>query len=185
MKNQTKYWFLENFDFMKKLGKANLMAICDELEMDYMNKGDIIQYASSNESRVIFLKKGSVKIIDSKSNQTKYIVRENNIFGELDPTNESNEIAEHAQALEDSVVCFIESDRMIDLLEKNPSLKNYIIKFQALKIKKLERRLSDLLYKDSETRIQEFLYNYINENGETDQLVSRAKTSLHILTLHT
>ena len=46
---------------------------------------------------------------------------------------------------------------MDELMEKHKSLKNGILKIYGLRIQKLERRLHDLLYKDSSTRIREFI----------------------------
>ena len=58
------------------------------------------------------------------------------------------------------------------------SLKNGVLKIYGLRIKKLERRLSDLLYKDSATRIKEFIIDYINEFGEIENNRMVAKNLL-------
>jgi CRP/FNR family transcriptional regulator len=55
---------------------------------------------------------------------------------------------------------------MAELMEQHKSLKNGVFKVYGLRIKKLECRLQDLLYKDSVTRISEFIINYIDEYGE-------------------
>ncbi len=54
-------------------------------------------------------------------------------------------------------------------MEKHKSLKNGVLKVYGLRIRKLERRLHDLLYKDSATRIQEFVFDYLKEFGEEDE----------------
>lgn len=168
MNNLAAYWFLENFDFMRKLGKANLMKLCDILEMEQFRKGEIIHYIKASENRVIFLKKGSVKIVDSVSNTVKYLVKEGNIFGEMG-TDELEEqkgaSEEHSVCLEDVVVCYLTTAQMQDVMDDYPSLKNHVIKIQSFRIKKLERRLSDLLYKTSEERISEFIFGYVQEHG--------------------
>lgn len=168
MKTYTKYWFLEDFDFLKKMGKMNLMRLCEELEMEYIKKGEQIKFNENELRRVIFLKKGTVKIVNTSLNQVKYIVRNKNIFGELDGEfrEEQHQVSEHAVALEDCVVCYIEADKMQDLMEKYTSLKNSIIKIQNFRIKRLEARLSDLIYKDSEARIRDFIIEFIKEYGK-------------------
>jgi CRP/FNR family transcriptional regulator len=55
------------------------------------------------------------------------------------------------------------------LMEKHKSLKNGVLKVYGFRIKKLERRLHDLLYKDSPTRIKEFIAVYLAEFGETNE----------------
>ncbi|MFT5819812.1 MAG: CRP/FNR family cyclic AMP-dependent transcriptional regulator [Crocinitomix sp.] len=168
MNNLAAYWFLENFDFMRKLGKSNLMKLCDILEMEQFRKGETIHYVKASENRVIFLKKGSVKIVDSVTNTVKYLVKEGNIFGELDIPEigeQQRQGEEHSVCLEDVVVCYLTTAQMQGVMDNYPSLKNHVIKIQSFRIKKLERRLSDLLYKTSEERIFEFIISYVKEHG--------------------
>lgn len=169
MNKLAAYWFLENFDFMRKLGKKNLMKLCDTLEMEHFKKGEEIHYAKASENRVIFLKKGSVKIVDSITSRVKYLVREGNIFGELSLENLEERISslpeEYSVCLEDTVVCYLSAIQMNTVMDDYPSLKNYVIKIQSFRIKKLDHRLSDLLYKTSEERITEFIFSYVKEYG--------------------
>ncbi len=96
-------------------------------------------------------------------------MKRGNIFGELALYNKEAAIEEVAYALEDCIICYIESEQMNRLMEKHKSLKNGVLKVYGLRIKKLERRLHDLLYKDSATRIQEFIFDYVEELAEEDE----------------
>lgn len=169
MKTITKYWFLEGFNLFKKLGKLNMMRMFDILEMDNIDKGKIITLNDNPKKNVFFLKKGSVKIVNTTNNTVKYIVKRGNIFGELALYNKQAANEEVAYALEDCVICYIESEQMDSLMEKHKSLKNGVLKIYGLRIQKLERRLHDLLHKDSTTRIKEFIIDYINEFGEENE----------------
>ena len=179
MSTITKYWFLEGFNLFRKLGRITMMRMCEILEMDSIDKGSIIALTDgADKKNIFFLKKGTVKIIDTANNNVKYIVKRGNIFGELALYNEDAATNEQAIALEDCVVCFIESDRMERIMEKHKSLKNGVLKVYGLRIQKLERRLRDLLYKDSTTRIQEFINDYIEELGEEKEGCIMAKNLL-------
>ena len=178
MKAITKYWFLEGFNLFKKLGKLNMMKMSEVLEMDTINKGEIIDLSDKHKHNIFFLKKGTVKIVDSTNNTVKYIVKRGNIFGELALYNKEASISEIAYALEDCVICYIDSDQMEILMEKHKSLKNGIFKIYGLRIQKLERRLHDLLYKDSATRIKEFVFAYLEEFGEEDEFGKRVAKNL-------
>ena len=169
MNTLTKYWFLEGFDLFKKLGRFNMMRICEILEMDNFNKGAIISLKHKQEKSVFFLKKGTVKIVNNSNNTVKYIVKRGNVFGELALYDKETASEEVAYALEDCIVCYIAPEKMEELMEKHKSLKNGVLKVYGLRIKKLERRLYDLLYKDSATRIQEFIFDYLEELGEEDK----------------
>lgn len=179
MNTLTKYWFLEGFNLFQKLGRINMMRICEILEMAHFAKGDLITQKSDNENSIFFLKKGTVKIVDSITNTVKYIVKKGHIFGELILYDKTSAFQEQAYALEDCIVCYIEVQQMQDIMEKHKSLKNGVIKIYGLRIKKLERRLQNLIYKDSITRIKEFIVDYINDHGDThkDKIVAK-----HLLT---
>lgn len=146
-----------------------MMRMCEILEMDNIEKGKTIHLLNKDEKSIFFLKKGSVKIVDTASQNVKYIVKKGHIFGELSLYDKEAAAQEQAIALEDCIVCFIESDRMERIMEKHKSLKNGVLKIYGTRIKKLERRLHDLLYKDSNTRIKEFIIDYLNEFGEEDE----------------
>jgi len=155
-----------------------MMRMCEILEMDNIDKGTTIELLNNGEKSIFFLKKGTVKIIDTNSNNVKYIVKKGHIFGELSLYNEEAATEERAIALEDCIVCYIESARMERIMEKHKSLKNGVLKIYGLRIKKLERRLQDLLYKDSTTRIKEFITDYIKEFGEEEKTRIIAKNLL-------
>jgi CRP/FNR family cyclic AMP-dependent transcriptional regulator len=169
LKTLTKYWFLEGFNLFKKLGMISMMNICEILEMETIEKNSIIKLKKGHEKSIFFLKKGTVKIVNSTNDTVKYIVKRGNLFGELALYDEKTSDEEVAYALEDCIICYIESDMMEQLMEKHKSLKNGVLKLYGLRIKKLERRLHDLLYKDSSTRIKEFVEDYIEEFGEKNE----------------
>jgi len=180
MKNITKFWFLKDFNLFKKMGKKNLMAMCHQLEMINVKKGKVLYLNGRDEKLVYFLKSGVLKIVSEKNEHTHSILKMGNIFGELTlfEKNDNSENKEKAIMLEDGVVCVIKATQMKMILEKHPSLKNQLLKLHGLKIRKLQRNLEDLLYKDSETRIKEFVLKYINEFGKEKDGILKAKNLL-------
>jgi len=161
-----KYWFLEGFNLFNKLGRLRMMRMCEILKMDQIDKGTAIRLNNKDERSIFFLKKGTVKIVNVKTDTVKYIVKKGHIFGELALYDREAADEEVAYALENCIVCFIESERMERIMQKYKSLKNGVIKIYGRRIQKLERRLQDLLYKDSTTRITEFVFDYIEDFGE-------------------
>jgi len=150
LKTITKYWFLDGFNLFRKLGKPDMMKICEILEMDNIDKGKSIHLNDKHQNSIFFLKKGSVKIVNTTNNSVKYIVKRGNLFGELALFDKEVAEEEIAYALENCVICYIDAKQMESLMEKHKSLKNGALKVYGLRIKKLERRLNDLLYKDSD-----------------------------------
>jgi len=180
MMKVTKFWFLKDFNLFKKMGKANLMAMCATLEMINLKKGESL-YLNREDKRVVyFVKSGTLKIVTTKNEHTRSILKLGNIFGELSLLENKEEESDDEKAilLEDSVLCIIDANQMKMMLEKYDSLKNQLLKLQGLKIKRLQRNLEDLLYKDSETRIKEFVLNYIQEFGKEKEGVLKARNLL-------
>ena len=124
----------------------NMMKICEILEMDNIQKGKVIELNDEHKDSVFFLKRGSVKIVDAANETVKYVVKRGNIFGELSLYDKEATTQEVAYALEDCIICYIESEKMEELMIKHKSLKNGMLKIYGLRIQKLERRLHDLLY---------------------------------------
>ncbi len=178
MNTYTKYWFLEGFNLFNKLGRLTMMRLCEILEMETIDKGTRIELLRNDKKRIFFLKKGTIKIVDITNDSVKYIVKRGNIFGELFFYDESTSLEEEAIALEDCIICYIGGEKMAQLMDKHQSLKNGVLKVYGLRIKKLERRLHDLLYKDSTTRITEFITDYIKEFGEEKKGIVTAKNLL-------
>ena len=174
MKHVTKFWFLQDFNLMKKMGRMNLMQLCEVLEMVSISKGDELHFNRDNKQVIFFLKNGTVKVVSAETGQTKYIIKKGNIFGELPLFDEVPDY-DKAIALEEGVICFIEEDQMREILEQYPSLKNDLLKFNGLRIRKLERRLVDLIHKDSETRIKEYIFDYIADFGKQEDAMIKAR----------
>ena len=83
MKHIAKFWFLEDFNLMKKMDRMKLMQLCEVLEMTSIQKGDELHFNKEDKQVIFFLKEGSVKVVSSESNLTKHIIKKGNIFGEL------------------------------------------------------------------------------------------------------
>ena len=161
----TKYWFWEGFNLFKKLGMNTMTELCAELVMERYAKGARINLYSGKEQCIYFLKKRSVKIANSDTEVAKFIARSGNVFGELSLYQVPGEGEETAFTLEDSIVCTFSADQMNDLMSRHASLKNGVLKIYGFRIKRLERRLQDLLHKDSATRIEEFVHYYVTAFG--------------------
>ncbi len=148
------------------------------LDMFNVDKGQIIELNKAEKKHIFFLKQGTVKIIDTRTNTIKYVVNKGSIFGELALFDLYSDQHEQAVALEDSILCAMAADKMLDTMKKYPFLKNNIIKAYGARIKKLEQRLSEILSKDSATRIHNFINDYVSEFGEQKDNMITARNLL-------
>ena len=95
----------------------------------------------------------------------KAILTKGEIFGEkailgIDKRNE------FAQSIDNTTsICPVSTDTLYSLMRENVSVSFKIYKFIGLRMKKLERRLQLLLFKDVKTRFLEFLNELREEYG--------------------
>jgi CRP/FNR family transcriptional regulator len=127
---------------------------------------------------VYFLKTGAIKIVFPSTNHTKYTIKKGNVFGELALLDSEDNNEDKAIAFKDGAVCFIEASQIRFLMKKHSLLKNSILKLNGLKIKKLERKLEDIIYKDSKTRIKEYIFDSIAEFGIKKENILEAENLL-------
>lgn len=165
---EAKYWHLIQFKLAKRLSKAERVHMCQTMEMKYYKKGaDIPLEGKQVSSNVYFLKNGTIKITSYSNDGNeiiKNIVKRGDIFGTLGLF-EAEDEEDYVVAMEDAVVCIIDSGYFKKLMENNRNLNNYIFKLAGLRIKKLERNLTSLLYKDATTRIKDFIIDYVKDFG--------------------
>lgn len=155
---------------MRKLPKSELMHLAEILEMVEIKKNDQIRFTKNNKSEIYFIKKGTVKICDYSNDgeeDIKCILGPGHLFGEtaLFENDVDNEVA---VTLDECILCVIDLPQMRGIMERNPVLKTSIYKLMGLRIRKLERRLESILFKDSKTRILEFLTDMSNDYGENE-----------------
>ena len=164
---ETKYWHLSQFQLSKRLSRNEMINMCNSLVMKHFKRGLQIGFENNATKNVYFLKKGTIKIVSLCSNGEeliKDIIKKGDIFGILGLLHVENE-DDYAVAMEDTVVCVIDAATLQMMMAENQNLNNYIFKLAGIRIKKLERRLESLVYKDAKTRIQEYIFDYINEFG--------------------
>lgn len=173
-----KYWFLEeSFNMMKRMGMRDMMNLCEILVMKNFKKGTEIHEQFDQNHLIYFIKKGHVKIGIKEGDEftMKYVLGKGNIFGESKITTGEESNPYSAVAMSDCLICFIEVERMEEMMEQYPKLHNSILKIAGLKFKRIERRLDDIIYKDADSRIKDFLVDFVNENGEVEGNVKSAK----------
>jgi CRP/FNR family transcriptional regulator len=168
MSTPSKVWYLEQFNMMKKLRKEDVLHMQQSMVMKHINKDTLLFFPEKKNDHLYFLKKGIVKIVHYLADGQegiKTIIGPGSLFGELALVDgESPE--DHAIALEDCIICFVDVPSMQRMMDENNALKTEIYKIMGLRIKRLERRLESIIYKDSRTRIIEFLEDFLREYGD-------------------
>ncbi len=168
MSDRSKLWYLENFNMLSGLTAAEMVEVEDKTIMMNAKKGQFIYFPEDPSKSVFFLKEGRVKIGNTSEEgreNIKAILQPGEVFGELSLAGEEKR-DDFAQALDNNVViCAMSLEDMEALMERNPNMAMRVTKLIGTRLRKMERRLRSLIFKDARTRIIDFIREMAEENG--------------------
>ena len=161
-------WFFDDVNLFKVLCPHKFKAYKKEHDFDAYKKKDYIYFTEDSANKIYLIEKGKVKIgyyTEGGEEVVKSILSRGELFGEKAILGESKR-EEFAQSIENETsICQIGVQTMHDLMRDNQNFSFKVYKFIGLRFKKLERRLQLLLFKDTKTRLIEFLDELCTEYG--------------------
>lgn len=162
------FWYLENIDLTNILCPGKVNAAGSSLEHKSFKKGDYIFLPGEYADKIFFIMDGRVKIgsySESGKEITKIIIGQGEVFGEM-PLAGENQRHNFAQAMEDTATCVLSVEQMRNLLRDHSSLSLFFMKILGNRMLEIEKRLESLVFKDSRTRVIEFLYELGTRKGQ-------------------
>ncbi len=180
MDSTANIWFLENIN-LHNIFCSKKMKTSGVYNKNSYNKGEFIYFPNEPSETIYFIHQGKVKI-GSYSNDGKEIIKailtKGELFGEQALIGEEKR-SDFAQALvNDTMLCPISLKEMEMILLDNKDLALKITKIIGLKLKKTERRLESLVFKDARTRIVDFIREMGEEMGKRVGFETLIKTNL-------
>lgn len=161
-------WFFEDVNLFKVLCPHKFKAYKKDHDFDAYKKKDYIYFEEDSSNKVFLIEKGKVKIgyySEAGQEVIKAILTRGQLFGEKAILGEAKR-DEFAQSVDNSTsICPIGVDTMHSLMRDNQTFSFKVYKFIGFKFKKLERRLQLLMFKDTKTRLMEFLDELCHEYG--------------------
>ncbi len=168
MENNQSYWYLENVDLTEVLCPTKLDASKEDLEHKNFQKGDYIFLPGDYADKIFFIMEGRVKIgtfSESGKEITKAIIGHGEVFGEL-PLAGEEQRRNFAITMEKTTCCILSVDQMKGLLKEHSPLSMFFMKLLGSRMIEMERRLESLVFKDSRTRVVEYLKELCNSKGQ-------------------
>lgn len=165
MKDQA-LWYLENIDVTgifcpKKMG--------DHVDNHkQFKKGEFIYMPDQSSDKIYFVTSGRIKVGtfgDSGKEITKAILAKGEVFGELSLVGEVVR-RDFAYVMEDADLCVVTVDEMKALLKDHNGLSLFMMKIMGSKVLAMESRLESLVFKDSRSRIVEYLSSLVELEGQ-------------------
>lgn len=189
MSENQSLWYLENIDVSgifcpKKVGKGELE---NHAHKNY-KKGDYIYLPEEHADKIFFVTEGRVKIGtygDSGKEITKAILNKGEVFGELSLIGETKR-RDFAYAMDNTICCVLTVNDMKALMRDHNGLNLFLMRILGSRVLEMEQRLESLVFKDSRTRIIEFLRNLALKRGQRvgyEMLVRKFMTHQEIANL--
>ncbi|WP_103070320.1 Crp/Fnr family transcriptional regulator [Aquimarina sediminis] len=161
-------WFFEDANLFRILCPHKFKRFKEDHDFDAYKKNDYIYFEEDSANKVYLIEKGKVKIgyyAEDGCEVVKAILTRGEIFGEKAILGE-NKRTEFAQSVDNTTsICPIGVETMHGLMRDNQSFSLRIYKFIGMRFKRLERRLQLLLFKDTKTRLLEFLNELKEDYG--------------------
>ncbi len=182
------FWYLENLDVRTMMSPQKMMETQDKLTHRPFKKGESIYMPDDFADKVYFVQKGRVKIgnfSDQGKEITKIILGEGEIFGELGLIGEERH-REFAIAMEDTNLCVMTVEEMKGMMKQHSGLSLFFMKMMGMRVLEMEQRLESMVFKDSRTRIIEYLLHLVDKKGQRvgyEMLVRRFLTHQEIANL--
>jgi CRP-like cAMP-binding protein len=169
MNEKSNIWYFEDIDLYNILCPHKVPSMHEKHAFHKYRRDDFIYFEDEQSDHIYLVAEGRVKIgsyTEDGKEVTKAILSAGEIFGELALIGQEKR-TDFAQAMDnDTSICPMNIDDMHELMAHNKALSLKIYKLLGLRIKKLERKVESLVFKDSRTRIVEFLKDWAYEKGK-------------------
>ncbi len=168
--SQNKLWYLKHIRLFDGLSQTEMQEMERITRMQAVKKRQPLYLPGDPSSNVYLLKQGRVKIAStapSGKEVTFDILEPGEIFGELEVLEETpRETA--AEALDDTLICVIRREDFDHYLRTHPDLSVKLTKLIGLRLRKIQSRVEDLVFRDVPARLAHLLLELSKTDGVPD-----------------
>jgi len=145
-------------------------------------KGEIIFLAGDKIDKLYVINEGRVKISKISEDGKEQIIRilePGDFMGELSLFKQSP-LNNNAEALEPTVMCVIEGEKIKDIIYKNPGISIKIMEELSIRLEKSDKLIERLVLHDVESRVADILLSMIDADGNINLAISKKDLASHI-----
>jgi len=145
-------------------------------------KGDIIFLAGDKIDKLYVINEGRVKISKISEDGKEQIIRilePGDFMGELSLFKQSP-LNNNAEALEPTVMCIIEGEKIKDIIYKNPGISIKIMEELSIRLEKSDKLIERLVLHDVESRVADILLSMLDADGNINLTISKKDLASHI-----
>ena len=167
--NKESDWYLKNKKTKTLLTPFQKINIGSKtFREEIFKKGEFIYKSYDRADKIFFINDGRVKVgsySESGKEHTKTILAEHEMFGELALVGEGRR-TNFAFAMEKTSVCMVSIKEMKDMMQEDFELNFFIMEILGARVSEMEQRLESLVFKNSRTRIIEYVVNLTHKKGQ-------------------
>lgn len=169
MSDNRNLWYFEDTDLFEVLCPKKTPNMEEKHIPGVYAKDDFIYFKDQSSEKIYMVSSGRVKIgtyaPDGKE-IVKAILTRGEVFGELALAGEDVR-QDFAQAMDNNThVCDMTVNDLQNLMAENKELNLKIMRIIGFRLRKVERKIESLVFKDARTRIVEFLKEMAEEKGQ-------------------
>lgn len=176
----NKLWYLKHINLFSALTPPELQEMDRITRMQEVKKRQPIYLPGDPSTTVYLLKKGRVKIATTASSGkeiTFEILEPGEIFGELEVLEDAPRETQ-AEALDDALICAIRREDFDHYLRRHPDLALNLTKLIGLRLRKIQSRVEDLVFRDVPARLAHLLIELSKTEGVSDVAGTRLRAKL-------
>jgi len=162
-------WYLECVNLFKIICPHQYKDYKKEHTLDAYKKKDYVYFDEDASKTVYLINSGKIKLgyyTEEGKEIVKSILSKGEVFGEKAFLGEEKR-NEFAQSIDNkTIICPIPVDTLKNMMKNNASFSLSFYKLIGFRIKKLERQLAILLFKDVRKRTTEFINELKTEYGK-------------------
>ncbi|MFC2096778.1 Crp/Fnr family transcriptional regulator [Bacteroidota bacterium] len=150
--------------YFNNLSIIDLRELNREKTCNLYKKNQNIFYAGTNSNGIYCLQRGRIKLFKQDITGKEQIIRfiaPGQLFG-LKSFIERGNYSATSTALEDSIVCFINKDKIFNLMRIYPNLTNYMLVSLSKMLNDAESRMTSIALKNVRERVAEVLIILLN-----------------------
>jgi len=156
----SRFWFIEDVNLFRILCPHLFEQYKDKHNFKQYKKNDSVYIEGDSAEKIFLIANGKIRVgyyNEDGKEILKAILRKGEIFGELAILGEK-ERSEFARVIDNNtILCPMSVEVLKSLMYKNENFSLKIYKLIGFRLKKIERRLNLILFKDVKTRLLEFL----------------------------
>ena len=181
MAKESSLWYFESVNLFNMFCPNKSSNLQDAHDFSEYGKEQFIYFPDDQAKYIYLVAEGRVKIghyLEDGKEVVKSILGKGEIFGELALAGEEYR-SDFAQAMDNSTrLCLLSIEDMQGLMVNDKELSFKLLKLIGLRLRKLERKLELLVFKDARTRIIEFLKDAASWKGTKVGLETLIQTKL-------